>query len=100
VMKSNYASGGLKIADIECLDKSLKLRQYIKASRSSHNIAKIQIFCAESVGSKVILASEFGSITKDECVSSVAQQIMNIITDETRMNRFGQVGDSVEAQLR
>jgi hypothetical protein len=25
---------------------------------------------------------------------------MNIITDETRMNRFGQVGDSVEAQLR
>jgi hypothetical protein len=42
VMKNDYDQGGLKITDIECLDKSLKLRQYIRASKSSHSISKIQ----------------------------------------------------------
>ncbi len=34
IMKNDYNEGGLKITDIECLDKSLKLRQYIRADNS------------------------------------------------------------------
>jgi hypothetical protein len=37
-MKNEYELGGLKIPDIESLDRSLKLRQFIRASKSKHVI--------------------------------------------------------------
>jgi hypothetical protein len=35
-MKADYDEGGLKVTDVECLDRALKLRQFIRASSSSH----------------------------------------------------------------
>jgi hypothetical protein len=32
VLKSEYVEGGLKALDIECLDRSLKLKQFLRAS--------------------------------------------------------------------
>jgi hypothetical protein len=42
IMKSEYEEGGMKITDVECLDRSLKLRQFIRAQKSKHVISKIQ----------------------------------------------------------
>jgi exonuclease III len=99
VMKNDYKVGGLRITDVECLDRSLKLRQYIRASKSNHNIAQIQKFCSESSGSLLTLPHEFANVTKDECVSNVAQETINIIMDEQRMDMFGHKGDDIECSI-
>jgi hypothetical protein len=98
-MKNDYKVGGLRITDVECLDRSLKLRQYIRASKSNHNIAQIQKFCSESSGSLLTLPHEFANVTKDECVSNVAQETINIIMDEQRMDMFGHKGDDIECSI-
>ena len=42
VFKNGHERGGLNITDVECLNKSLKLRQFIRASSADHPIRKIQ----------------------------------------------------------
>ena len=36
VLKNSYEAGGLNITDIDCLNRSLKLRQYIRANGVNH----------------------------------------------------------------
>jgi hypothetical protein len=36
VMKNSYEEGGMKVTDVECLDRSLKLRQFIRAEQPRH----------------------------------------------------------------
>jgi hypothetical protein len=57
-MKNEYKMGGLKVTDVECLDRAIKLKQFIRASKSNHAISKIQ---------------EFESVTKEE-TSSLRQE--------------------------
>jgi hypothetical protein len=40
VLKNEYKDGGLKAPDVECLDRALKLKQFIRADNSSHLIKK------------------------------------------------------------
>jgi len=58
IMKNEYKMGGLKVTDVECLDRAIKLKQFIRASKSNHAISKIQ---------------EFESVTKEE-TSSLRQE--------------------------
>ena len=90
IMKNEYSKGGLKITDIECMDKSLKLRQYIRASKSSHNIQQIQKYCSEKNGTENCLIQEFGKVTEVESVCKIAQITMNTLTDYTRRMNFGE----------
>jgi hypothetical protein len=41
-MKNDYSEGGLKVTDVESMDRSLKLKQFIRAHNSNHIISKIQ----------------------------------------------------------
>ena len=50
VLKNDYGEGGLNITDVESLNKALNFRQFIRASKSSHLISKIQRFCLEELG--------------------------------------------------
>ena len=84
VLKNEYAEGGLNMTDIECLDKSLKLRQFIRAGRSSHPIRVIQQYCLEQLGYKDAVQQEYHSITKKEGVTRSAQITINDICDYTR----------------
>ena len=52
VIKNDYCEGGLNITDIDCLNRSLKLRQFIRASKTRHPIRVIQKFCMEQLGYK------------------------------------------------
>jgi hypothetical protein len=90
IMKNEYNEGGLKITDIECLDKSLKLRQYIKACSSNHAIKAIQAYCTKNVGIDKVLAQEFHIATSEEDVCKIAQETINLITDHTREEVFGE----------
>ena len=47
VLKNSYPEGGLNAPDIDVLDRSLKLRQVIRADLSNHPIKSIQRFCCE-----------------------------------------------------
>jgi hypothetical protein len=43
IMKNEYEHGGMKVPDVDCLDRSLKLRQFIRASKSKHVIPKFKL---------------------------------------------------------
>jgi hypothetical protein len=90
IMKNDYNEGGLKITDIECLDKSLKLRQYIRANNSNHTIKEIQSFCVKKSGGEHVLAQEFAKINDEEDVCKIAQETINIITDNARNELYGE----------
>ena len=50
VFKNDYDSGGLNMTDMECLNRSLKLRQFIRANGANHPIKTIQKYCLEKLG--------------------------------------------------
>jgi hypothetical protein len=81
VLKNDYENGGMKITDVECLDKSLKLRQFIRAQKSNHFIATIQQLLTGSDGE---IKQEYFKCTNVEDVCSTAQETLNIITDYNR----------------
>ena len=80
IMKNEYEEGGINVTDIESLDRSLKLKQFIRASNSLHPIAKIQNMVTN--GKK--LQQEYFNITTEEAISASAQDTINIITDSSR----------------
>ena len=48
--KNDFSEGGLNITDVECLNKALKLRQFIGADASNQPIKRIHLFCHEELG--------------------------------------------------
>ena len=66
VLKNDYCNGGLNITDIDCLNRSLKLRQFIRAGMANHPIRVIQKFCMELAGYTWPIEQEFYKITKKE----------------------------------
>ena len=84
IMKNNYSNGGLSVTDVECLDRALKLRQFIRANNSNHFISTIQDLLTKNVGKNVILKQEYINISEEEAVCNVAQTTTNILTDYLR----------------
>jgi len=82
IMKNSYEEGGMKITDVESLNSALKLKQFIRASKSSHSINKIQMMLSEENQ----LQPEYATITNEESVTKIAQETINIITDANRKN--------------
>ena len=80
IMKNEYEEGGMNVTDIEALDRSLKLKQFIRASNSLHPIRKIQNLLSD--GNQ--LQQEYSNITKEEAISKSAQSILNIIIYSNR----------------
>ena len=80
IMKNDYEHGGMKVTDVECLDRSLKLRQFIRAFNSSHEISKIQKIVTHSM----VIEQEYSKITNKEHICMIAQETLNIIIDYNR----------------
>ncbi len=38
IMKNDYSKGGMKVTDVESLDRSLNLKQFIRAHQSSNHV--------------------------------------------------------------
>ena len=78
VLKNGYEHGGLNVTDVECLNRSLKLRQFMRARNVDHPIRTIQLYCLESCGYPSAIMPEYDRITNRESVVSSAQTTINI----------------------
>jgi hypothetical protein len=81
-MKNDYTNGGMKVTDIDCLNKALKLKQFIRSSNTNHPISKIQRY--ESYNVRSCLQQEYHRISEDEPICQSAQQTLNTIIDYNR----------------
>ena len=84
ILKNKYVEGGLNVTDIECLDRSLKTRQFVRADRSNHPIKLIQLYCVEMLGQNKSIDQGYGKITNRECVTMIAQSTINILNTAIR----------------
>jgi hypothetical protein len=84
VMKNGYEEGGMKVTDVECLDKSPKLRQFIRANKSNHVISKIQALVVGRKADENSLRQEYDNILDSEAICSSAQESLNMIIDYNR----------------
>jgi hypothetical protein len=85
VLKGEYEEGGLKAPDVECLNRALKLKQYIRAGNSKHAISRIQQIGLEKVGSSDMkISQEYDRIDQLEQVAHSSQKTINLLTDELR----------------
>jgi exonuclease III len=80
IMKNDYQNGGMSITDYECLNRSLKLRQFIRANKTNHPISNIQ----DCLSNSKHLQHEYKIVTSKEAICEVAQDTINRITDHTR----------------
>ena len=95
IMKNEYEHGGMKITDVECLDRALKLRQYFRANTAKHEIANIQSRIMRNNPSQ-----EYSKITSEETICESAQATINIITDYNRMTYVSSLDDEHQSNDR
>ena len=84
ILKNEIGEGGLNVTDVECLNRALKLRQYIRANNTKHPIKQIQKYCSEKAGNNDCkIQNEYIKINRSEAISELAQSTINIIHDHT-----------------
>ena len=84
VLKNDYTEGGLKAPDVECLNMSLKLKQYVRAGQVKHTIKSIQQKCVEDSNNEEIFQQDYSDPDKGEAITKVAQKALNLITKYNR----------------
>ena len=84
ILKNKYEEGGLNVTDIECLDRSLKTRQFLRADKSKHPIKTIQLFCIECLGQQKVVDQGYSKITNKEGVLMIAQSTFNTLNEAMR----------------
>ncbi len=83
-MKNDYSKGGMKVTDVESLDRSLKLKQFIRTYNSNHVISKIQALRTFRLGQGNQIQQEYQDVSKEEAIFQSAQETLNIIIDYNR----------------
>jgi hypothetical protein len=84
ILKNKYVEGGLNVTDIECLDRSLKTRQFVRADKSRHPIKSIQLYCIELQGQNKVIDQGYNKTTDRESVMMVAQSTINALNAVVR----------------
>jgi hypothetical protein len=84
IMKNDYSKGGMKVTDVESLNRSLKLKQFIRAHYSNHVLSKIQALILTKSGSGHHLHQEYQNVTDEESICKSAQETLNVIVDYNR----------------
>jgi hypothetical protein len=73
------------------LDRSLKLKQFLRASKSRHVIASFQTYSWENLGYDEEINQDFHKLTQDDWVLKVGQETVNILSDHARSKMYGGV---------
>jgi hypothetical protein len=81
ILKNEYSLGGMKAPDIESLNRSLKLKQFIRSSRSDHPIRHLQVVALEKLNLQKVVNQEYSKLSKDDSIIRVGQETINILTD-------------------
>ena len=95
VLKNEYSEGGLKATDVDCMNRALKLRQYIRSNKTNHVINKIQHKCILDSNNYAALQQDFGKITKNEVIVENAQTTLQMIIDHNRQMTLEKYEDSM-----
>ncbi len=74
VLKVEYEEGGLEAPDIECLEWSYKLKQFLRASKSRHVIASFQTYSSENLGYKEVINQDYHKLSQDDLVLKIGQE--------------------------
>ena len=86
ILKNEFIYGGLNVTDVECLDRSLKTRQFFRASITNHPISDIQKLLSCSVSNDKQIRQEYHKISNKEAICSRAHNSINHVTDYNRAN--------------
>jgi hypothetical protein len=84
IMKNDHSEGGMKVTDVESLNRSLKLKQFIRSSNTKHVISKIQLIKTSTKDNSLL--HEYYNISEDEPICQSAQKTINMITDYNRQS--------------
>jgi exonuclease III len=93
IMKNDYSKGGMCVTDVDCLNRSLKLRQFIRTVKSNHEIAKIQEF----ITGDEHLRNEYGREAKLDAICESATASLGILTDYNRSEYEKLTSDEYES---
>jgi len=75
----------MRVTDVDCLNKALKLRQFIRACDTKHPISKIQAFLTTNNTNDGSIKQEYSKVTNDEQICHSAQIAINSIIDYNRI---------------
>jgi len=84
IMKNDFQKGGMKATDVECLDRSLKLRQFIRTSKTKHVISNIQNLLINNNVNDSYIKQEYDKISEKDPICKSAQESLNLIIDSNR----------------
>ena len=84
VLKNSYDEGGLNVTDLDCMNRALKLGQFVRAKSSKHPITRIQTYCLEKIGYGNTKGQEYTKISVQEDIISSAMDTINIMCDYRR----------------
>jgi hypothetical protein len=99
VLKNDYFNGGLNAPDIECLNRALKLKQFIRASNSKHAIRGLQCVSLEKLGYKDVIKQEYNYICQDDEIIKSGQETINMLTDLSRQESYGTEDNGQSSKL-
>ena len=99
VLKNAYSEGGLNVTDVDCLNRSLKLRQFLRASKSCHPVNKIQQFCLERLGYSTQIMQEYSRISAKDGIIQSAQCTLNNLCDFFRKTIIENIDETREESL-
>ena len=86
IMKNDYSKGGMKVTDVKCLNRSLKLKQFFRANRSNHAISRIQSLGSTKPGHEKCIYQEYQTVTNEESICTSAQETLNNIIGYNRVS--------------
>jgi hypothetical protein len=72
ILTNTFVEGGLNISHVECLNKSIKLRKFVRANKICHPVRLTQRYCVEQIGFMSVIQQEYGRITNKEEVTRIA----------------------------
>ena len=96
-LKNTYENGGLKAPDIKILNDALKVKQFIRAMASKHQINLVQKYTLESDGYFEFHKTEYAKISTLDEVTAVYQKTTNFLTDQIRSGELPDFADSEQA---
>ncbi len=80
-LKLPYDKGGICVPDIRILNKSLKVKQFLRAMKSSHPIKLMQMYLLENKGYFEYYKVEYSNICKADPIIREYQLMCNNLTD-------------------
>jgi hypothetical protein len=99
ILKNNIENGGLNAPDVECLNRSLKLKQFIRSSKSDHPISSLQKYLLANIKYDKVLNQEYCRFVEDEPIIKCSQVTINKLTDHDRNRNYGSLEYAMTSKI-